>query len=378
MSPRLVVCFRWQEPGVPPDHYLAAAERVWRRCSQVGGRAISWSAQAYGFEFAPETFRLVLRTVLDLLNEASTHSVGISPRPLGVDEAARYWGQGLVVAEALAAEASAGEILLDPLLEPVREGLLETSGSVSLRLVRERLDAALLVPETCSPDGFRAAEGAAQGSVPGGRPAASLSASGRPSRRSRSATVRGPTRAKLSSKAPPKPKSVPPGQKATSRGGPVADEPSDGATARRAVAPYGQRSSVLAALRSRNPQQLRHEAHELSRSGQKPTLAQRLEALAMLADGHPEEGLGLLAEAAAEAREQLSAEACQATLAYAVGLAQVGHQHQALFEALRGLAAARRSADVKGEHACAQLIALLADSAGYSDVAERWQQASQR
>lgn len=316
-QPRLVVCFRWHTIETEPRRYLAAAERVARRAAQVGGRGVSWGSDRYAFDFDPASFRLVLKTVLDLLSEANTHAVGIANRELFSDQTARYWGPGLVVAEAIAGVAAPGEILLDPEIEAVQLSLLVTLGSIPVRVGDERVSAALVLPGSCPPDGFKA--GVAE------------------------------TRMAAAEGYLDHPESVPASKAAAQ-----------------------ERPSVLEALRSGDPARMTRLASELRESGGPPMLASRLEALASLARGDLRAGLGRLAEAAQEARLQGLAEECQAVLAYAVGLSQAGKSELALLQALRALSVARRRGDTQGVRAAVQLVTHLAQAAGEAEVAGQW------
>ncbi len=403
MSRRLVACFRWHSVDTPSERYLSAAERIWRRCAQIGGRSISWSSEAYAFEFEPEAFRTVLRTVLELLSEANTHAVGLSVRELEADAAARFWGPALVVSEALARRAAAGEILLDPEIDEVQSDRLATMGSMPLQVGDLRIKGALLLPGSCPLDGFRTpsdAPGSPELEPSEARPRSDELPTQRLTEPpSEPIPPPPPPRANLASKAPPKPPSlrpmadvshVPPTmasvqtdeaadpQSSNRRLSQPPPKPNSAIPLVRVALAETERPSVLDALKSRDPTLMSNLAAELNQSGGQQVLATRLEAMALLARGQSEQGLSLLEEAARAAETQGAgtqgmAERCQATLAYAVGLAQTGRKEAALHEALRGLSSARRGEDRKGERACAQLIAHLAQSVGYHDVAVQWQ-----
>ncbi|MEN9578846.1 MAG: hypothetical protein RJA70_1855 [Pseudomonadota bacterium] len=336
MSPRrLVVAFRWHSVETEPLRYLAAAERVSRRCSRIGGRSISWSADRYAFDFDAESFRLVLKTVVELLSEANTHAAGIAFRELFSDEAARHWGPSLVVAEALAGKAAAGEVLLDPEIAEVQLNLLVTLGTIAVRVGDQRIAAVLLLPGSCPADGFSLESAQTRASV-------------------------------LDSPTAPASVSVAPS------GGRVPSLKAPSIPLLREALAAQERPSVVEALRSRDPVLMTRLVNELRESGGHEVLASRLEAMATLARGDIRTGLSLLESAAQAARINGLDEECQAVLAYAVGLSQVGRSEQALLQALRGLSSARRRGDAQGERAAAQLVGQLAQAAGEPSVAEHW------
>ena len=317
----LIVCFRWIDVQTEARRYLPAATRVRRRLAQVGGDPISWGADRYSFEFDPDDFRIVLTNVLGLISEAATHAVGVSGRGVERDEEGRIWGPGLVVAEALAGGAKGGEVLLDPTLPVIEEGALATLGAIPVRVGEGRLSAALLLPGTCPPDGFRV--------------------------------------------------SVPPTSRRSAVSQPVPDG-RDAITERFQTQQAPARSTFAEALRSKRPESLQSLLERVKEQDEDELVVLRREAMANLARGDYQQGIEGLRLAVVEARARDPGAQARALLSLAVAQALAGDKSEALLHALESLARAREQQDDRGEQAAVRLIAKLAASAGHLDVAERW------
>lgn len=134
---RIVACFRWRgaAASIPEsEQYASAAGSLIDRAEKLGAQVVGWHAASFAVAFAPES----LEGLVELLTSDETHalgfSIGVSQGALGSVGAARdrlelAWGPPLVVAWALARVARAGEVLIDPELEAVREERLLVRGS---------------------------------------------------------------------------------------------------------------------------------------------------------------------------------------------------------------------------------------------------------
>jgi hypothetical protein len=374
MTPRLVICFRWHDPDTESSRYLAAAERIFRRVTALGGEAVSWSADSYAFGIEASATPAVLRLAISLLSEARTHAVGIACRELGVDAAGRSWGFGLVLAEALAEAASPGEILLDPTLPEVQAGLLATLGTIPVRVRGERVGGALLLPGACPNDGFRLPEGELSSddaldlelkSEPSGAltshglQAAPEDTFGGPALGQRA--PRKPTTRKLPPLPAPELRSIEPRSPMVGK-----------ITAAGVFFEERERPSVLAALRSGDSDTLLAKAAELRHKNGDSTIAESLEGLAMIVRGEAPEGVKALRECALQSERHSGPRRVRARLALAVGYSLTGDRFESILAGLGALARARECGDARGELASAQLLANLSRSDGEAQVSAAW------
>lgn len=106
-------------------------------------------------------------------------------------------------------------------------------------------------------------------------------------------------------------------------------------------------------------------------------LAKRASVWAAFLSGEEGVALGLLRSAKERVQGNGSSDRCRAALAYGVGLARVGRTHEALLEALDGLARARECSDSRGERACSLFIAQLTEQAGYEALGEAWRRVAE-
>ncbi len=127
-----------------------------------------------------------------------------------------------------------------------------------------------------------------------------------------------------------------------------------------------------AALRGGDAAKMKEVAAKLREEGRLPALADRLDAIASLADGQSGEALRVLRAAVQEARETKSPRITRAALAHGVALAAAGRTTEAVLEVLDGLARARETSDTRGEIACASFLVQLAKKSGQSEAANAW------
>lgn len=110
---------------------------------------------------------------------------------------------------------------------------------------------------------------------------------------------------------------------------------------------------------------------QLNLTNEHADVVERLAGVLAMTRGAKEEGLRVLRKAAeGEEREDKRA---RAVLAYAIGVAAVGRQDDALLEALTALSIARARGDRSGEKACARFLAQLSFSNGHKDAASAWE-----
>jgi hypothetical protein len=125
--------------------------------------------------------------------------------------------------------------------------------------------------------------------------------------------------------------------------------------------------SVVDDLRDGRPESVLELADRLKERGAGQS-SSRLEALAQLAKGEQSAGLDTLGRRVWDSAEADS----RALLAFAVGLAVVGENEEALITGLSALQRARARQDTRGEKACIALIVQAAEAAGQHQVAKSW------
>jgi hypothetical protein len=113
-------------------------------------------------------------------------------------------------------------------------------------------------------------------------------------------------------------------------------------------------------------EQLRAAIANAENRPQRVELIRRLDALASLAEGREGEALASLRAAVEVASDATSR--CRASLAYAIALASVGRDFDALLEAMNALARAREGGDRRGERACLVFVGDLAHAGGQTEA----------
>jgi len=101
-------------------------------------------------------------------------------------------------------------------------------------------------------------------------------------------------------------------------------------------------------------------------------LAERLDAMAALANGQNGDAIRRLRDAKAATPLDDSSSRCRATLALGVALSTAGRPYEAILETLEALVQARRVGDQRGEQACARFMAQIADVAGDAESQQAW------
>lgn len=433
MPQRLVVSFRGATPPEPAgsERYLHRALGLKKRAEALGATLCAWGAHEMAFDLDPSELEeavVLAMLALDVPTPEDRWSAGIAEGEMSVvgdggSLAALAWGQPLVIADALAREARAGEVLVDTELLVRREVELTLLETVRLDRTQRRLLPRSDLTRTLSPpepsSGVLSTMRTSAGAVPPlptrarvALPPESLRGSvlydG--GRARRTPTVPPPTQASAplsthSSAIPPLPPSplvreagslLPPGATPhrpedpppldvtsaapdTSRALPPEVAPFlRGALRRRPpsspeiVAPRPEPIVEVAkrALLQGDVRALERLLVQLRETGEHSELVERMTGLVALRRGATGEALRRLREAAEAVREP--AQQARARLAYGVALASAGRSESALLEALEALARARAAKDLQGERACALFLARLSAAAGHQDAASAW------
>lgn len=434
MPQRLVVSFRGATPPDPAggERYLLRALGLKKRAEALGATLCAWGAHEIAFDLDPseleETVVLAM-LALDVPTPEDRWSAGIAEGEMSVvgdggSLAALAWGPPLVIADALAREARAGEVLVDTELLVRREVELTLLETVRLDRAQHRLLPRSDLTRTLSPpepssevlSTTRTSTGVATTPManrarvalpPESLPGSVLYDGGRARR---TPTVPPPTQASAphsthNSAIPPLPApplvreaaSLPPAGATPHRpeDPPPLDVTSAAPDTSRAlppeVAPF-----LRGALRRRLPSSpeivparpepvvevakrallqgdvsaLERLLTQLRETGEHSDLVERMTGLVALRRGATGEALRRLREAAETVREP--AQQARARLAYGVALASAGRSESALLEALEALARARSAKDLQGERACALFLARLSAAAGHQDAASAW------
>lgn len=331
---RILVHAEWR-PEIDPDVSEEERDEQWtemvlllfERAIALGGRLIGWSARSVTVDFSWDG----LYDAVDFLVDAPLApdlAAGISHGQLRVVydgvRIAFALGSPLRIAQNLAQLARPGEVLLTPEIVEEAQGRIGTAGEVGKRPGRPDVPAILLDPEhplkeTQKPDSPELDDDVALGPARGRRPSSRAPESERVRQVDRFVS----TTAALGDAAP-------------------------------AVFP----EEVSKALRKRDAQSL-HALAESIRNHAAPQAAERLDAMAQLADGKSGEALRRLRRSKENAPAGDPSSRCRAALALGVALATAGRPYEAVLEALDGLARAREGNDERGERACARFLSQL-------------------
>jgi class 3 adenylate cyclase len=333
---RILVHAEWR-PEIDPDVSEEQRDEQWaemvvplfERAIALGGRTIGWSARTITVDFSWDG----LYDAIDFLVDAPLApdlAAGISHGQLKVVyDGARIafaLGAPLRVARNLANLARPGEVLLSPSLVEDSQGRLGTLGEVGKRPGRPEVPGILLDPEhplkeTKKPDA--------------------------------------PTREEVIEMMPAERSSHPPSSRAPeSERVRQMDRFVSTTAALGDTAPAVFPEEVSKALRKRDAESL-HRLAESIRSHAAPEAAERLDAMAQLADGKSGEALRRLRRSKENAPQDDPSARCRAALALGVALATAGRPYEAALEALDGLARAREGKDERGERACARFLSQL-------------------
>jgi hypothetical protein len=144
-----------------------------------------------------------------------------------------------------------------------------------------------------------------------------------------------------------------------------------GAAGRGVEAPAVFPGDISAALRKKDAASLQ-ELAESVRSHAAPDAAERLDAMASLANGRSGEALRRLRRAKEKASHEGPTAQCRAALALGVALASAGRSYEAALEGLEGISRARQGSDERGERACARFLAQIAHNLRDHASAEAW------
>lgn len=132
---------------------------------------------------------------------------------------------------------------------------------------------------------------------------------------------------------------------------------------------------VSSALRRRDADSLQALA-KAARDHDAPEAADRLEAIAELAEGKSGEALRKLRRAKEKAQRDDPSARCRAALALGLALAAAGRPYEAALEGIEAVARAREGNDDRGQRACARFLSQVAAQLGDSDAARDWAQLS--
>src|SRR5262249_5603901 len=116
----------------------------------------------------------------------------------------------------------------------------------------------------------------------------------------------------------------------------------------------------------------------LRATGDRDGAADRLQAIASLANGETSDGLAALREGAHLAQGAPAAARSRAAPAYRTALPGARRRREAPFSAAEALARARESNEPRGAQACARFLARLAVAAGRPEASLEWQQIAEQ
>jgi hypothetical protein len=134
---RIVVSFRGElKENVADSAYLHRALAMKERAEALGATLCAWSAQTFAFDFGPDEFEEAISLAAQACEgelAEERFSAGLSQGEMrtvgeGSSLAMLSWGIPLVTAVALARDARAGQVLLDPALFPLRTSDLTSLG----------------------------------------------------------------------------------------------------------------------------------------------------------------------------------------------------------------------------------------------------------
>lgn len=104
--------------------------------------------------------------------------------------------------------------------------------------------------------------------------------------------------------------------------------------------------------------------------------ADRLEAIAELAEGKSGEALRKLRRAKDKAQSEDPSARCRAALALGLALAAAGRPYEAALEGIEAVARAREGSDERGERACARFLSQVSAQLGDMSASYEWAQLS--
>lgn len=333
---RIVVHAEWR-PEIDPDVSDVERDDQWgqmllplfERAIALGGRLIGWSGRSITADFSWDG----LYDAIDFLVDAPLApdlAAGISHGELKVvydgARVAFVLGRPLRVAVQLAQLARPGEVVLTPDLVQDARGRIGTVGEVGKRPGRPEVPGFILDPEN-------------------------------PLKETQKPTP--PSKEDVMGLVPPQRRSHPPSSRAPeSERVRQVDRFVSTTAALGDAAPAVFPEEVSKALRKRDAQSL-HALAESIRNHAAPQAAERLDAMAQLADGKSGEALRRLRRSKENAPKDDPTARCRAALALGVALASAGRPYEAALEGLEGLARAREGDDERGERACARFLSQL-------------------
>jgi len=337
-------------PEIDPDTSLEERDEQWaemvlplfERAIALGGRLIGWAGWSMTVDFAWDG----LYDAIDFLVDAPPApelAAGICHGELRIfydgSRVAFTLGPPLRVAAALAELARPGEVLLSPEIVDESRGRLGTLGEVAKRPGRPEIRAIMLDLEN---------------------PLKETQAPAPPSTKEMMRLV------------PAERKSHPPSSRAPESERVRQVDRFESATAALGdAAPAVFPEEVSRALRKRDAESLQALAKTV-RLNSTPQAAERLDAMAQLADGKSGEALRRLRRSKENAPADDPSARCRSALALAVALATAGRPYEAALEGLDGLARAREGKDERGERACARFLSQLSLTFRDRDASDAW------
>ncbi len=345
---RVVVHVRWC-PDVDPDGHEEEVDAQWaeilqpmfERARALGGRVVGWDQRGLTVDFAIDG----LYDAVDFLVDAplaTTVAAGMSAGPvISVLEAGRatiVLGKAVRDAHRLVELAMPGEVLVSQELVDVAEGQLGLAGEVGARPNRPKMTAFILD----SHEPLLSMDGAPPHSSGGFQLVTPAPTAARPpSNTPESFIVRQVERLATSAEVVAK-----------------SDD---------SVFP----PELTSALRRRDAGSLQTLARN-AREHDATEAADRLEAIAELAEGRSGEALRRLRRAKEKALDEEPSSRCRASLALGLALAAAGRPYEAALEGLEGVARAREGQDERGERACARFLSQVALQFGDTQAAQEW------
>lgn len=342
---RLIVHVRWCPP-FDPDESSEERALLWselvgvvlERTRAFRGRVIGWSVESLVIDFSWAALTEAVDFMVDAPfapELACGFCDGIVETRWEAPRIALGLGRGLRLAQELAELARPGEILVDPELVRRSEGRLESAGDAGRRAGRPEISALILNPLR-PVDENRIFENAALSSLP--------------------------------SSSPPEARSTTPSARES-------ELRRFGVAAGALGSPSTFPELAQQALARRDARALLDLAASI-RVESDGALADRLEALAELAEGKSGAAIRRFRLAKVHAVASDPSEQCRAAVALGVALAAAGRPYDAALETLEGLARARAGQDLRGQRACAGLLSQIAVALGDEGSALAWSEFS--
>lgn len=344
---RVVVHVRWC-PDVDPDVSDEDIDAQWaeilppmfERAQALGGRVVGWDQRGLTVDFAWDGLYDAVDFLIDAPlapTFAAGMSVGSVRTVIETGRATIVLGSCVRLAQRLVELALPGEVLVSRELVNTAQGQLGVIGEVGIRPNRPQLDALILNSQLpfAPDDSAPLSSGGFQLVTPS--PPVARSPSNTPESFIERQVERLATAAEVVAKT-------------------------DGS-----VFP----PELSFALRQRDAESLQALA-QTARQHDSPEAADRLEAIAELAEGKSGEALRRLRRAKEKAEGDEPSARCRAALALGLALAAAGRTYEAALEGIEAMARARQGQDERGQRACARFLSQVASQLGDMGASREW------